>query len=262
MPRKRAAEEEERGEAISAVRGDLSCYRKVLLEFLDRVHCDIVELDAERSICRVAIVSSRRITRAVIIGVIENVLRGVETAQGKMDAMLLQGLCKQELLRQVDKTTFVANVLPSSSAEARRKRRDEAEVVRGGPELVDDTTREVCELMRRQIATRDELLEQVRATTKRAKAAPPLPPSPPPPPPPPRAPPPAAEAPEAVASLQAAKRPATKPMLGKRPKSSISKKQAQILLANVADYIAVHRHEGRDIMPAIHRLVDECWATT
>ena len=81
------------------------------------MHAPLAHLQG--GICRVAIVSSRRITRAVIIGVIENVLRGVEKMQGLIDAMLLQGLCKQELLRQVDKTTFVANVLPSSSATSR-----------------------------------------------------------------------------------------------------------------------------------------------
>ena len=257
--RKRPAEEEVRTEALSAARGEIVTYRKVLLEFCDRVGCDIVDLDQERAICTVAIVSSRRITRALINSVIQNAMEALAKMDAKVDGMLAFGVCKGHLQAEVDKVSFVASVLPSDSAEARRKRRGENEVVRGGPDLVDETTREICELFWSQVQARDELEAEAKADKKRAKVTPPSPANT------------AMEAPVAKLPVQktatvapapppktakaASKRPA------KRPRSSISKKVAHDLLALVADYIANHWGDGQGVTPAIHKLVDEFWAS-
>jgi hypothetical protein len=279
MPRKRSAEEEGRTEAISAARGDLSVYRQVLLDFCDRVGCDIVDVDQSRAICKIAIVSSRRITRILINSVIEAAMQAIAQMKGKRDAMLVLCAFKRQLLAQVDKVSFVANLLPAFSTEARRKRRGEELVLRGGPELVDATTKEVCELYWQQVQERDALEEEAKAAKRQKPAVRPAevgkatttvrPASPSVG----RAAPVKVKVATAAADESNLKPPATldltavtKKARNSKPKSSINKTQAGNLMQLVADFVAGNWTPGKgladmELMPAIDQLVDDFWPT-
>ena len=272
MPRKRTAEEEIRGEALYAARADLAMYRKVLLEFCDRVRCDIVTLDEARVICREVIVSSRRITRALIGSIFEAAMRDVATMNlsDQRNAFRIFERCKLQFIAHVDKYSFVANVVSRVSSGAKRTKRGDETIVRGGSELVDATTKEICDLYWQRVEERDTLEAEVKAK-KRSSSKPTvsttemigkkttpqvkmqtLPSMP------------VVVAPEeekssAATSTAAATVTITKTST-KKMRSSISKKVAGELLELVAEYVAEIWRGNDDFMPEICKVVDEFWA--
>ena len=144
MPSKKTVEEEACSERVAAVRGDLAACRKVLLHALGDY--DVISLDTERVLRKIEVVSSRRITKKLMLTVLEEVvLEMLRRPSMARDAMMLFGEAKQRLIHHVDRITANGNVVLASSKEAKRRRRDSDELKVGGQSLLSDTNREVAE---------------------------------------------------------------------------------------------------------------------
>lgn len=225
---------QEKSEKLAATRGELCVLRTCLLQFLDRVGYDVVKVDDEKCIARVKNVTSKRITQEVLAGVVEVVVANSTGANNQTD---IQAFAKHTLITAVDKVSWKGNVVAASSAEAKRRKRDDTEVRHGGSKLIDDVTMQCVDAYWNAIACRKELTPtkaapiseaaEAVAPISEAAAMPPLPPSET------KEPLPIAE--EAVSEDVAS--PVCTPVKA-RPKSSVSKKQAFAILEAVSHLLA------------------------
>lgn len=265
MPRRKSPEEQEVADRLSTHRSNLAMYRAALIQYLDKVEMDHVELDAERVIFRSMTVTSKRLTRSVINGIID---AGLDVLTQAARAPLEQDIAaymKAELKKQCDVVTYKGNLVKASSAEAKRVTREGMILRKGDASLVDAATRELCEAMWEELGHRHGLVEEGKAVkrarmeasqTSQATDAAPSPKGP-------RQEQPAQE-PASPPSPQVASPgpPPAKPhsitAKAPRPKSSISKKQAAALFSVVAEYAVKHRRD-KGLAKAVAQLVDGWW---
>jgi len=207
-----------------------------LLQFLDRVECDVVTVDDERCIARVKNITSKRITQAVLSSVIEGV---VTHSVGAINEINIFAFAKHRLITAVDKVTWKGNVVPSDSAEAKRRKRDDVEVRHGETTLIDDVTMQCIDAYWQALVCRKELtvkadVEKITVSDHVAPSTPSIP-SPPSPP----------SSPLETKALEPIVEEAILPMVivepvHIKPKSSISKKQAFAILEVVSHFLATH----------------------
>jgi len=276
MPYRKSAEEQDVAERISTHRANLGMYRAAMLQFLDKVAMDHVQLDTERVIFRSMTVTSKRLTRPVINGIVMvgvNIVKEVTRAPLDIDII---AFLKAELKSQCDVVTFKGNILKSTSPEAKRVTREGTTLRRGDASVVDPDTRGLCEAMWEELGQRHSIMEEgkaakrarveasdtaSRATTvaapspeappeaasviKEAEASPPLP---------------HVTSPELELSPLPVKSSLSKTEAVPKPKlkSSISKTEAAVLFQRVAEYMIMHRRE-ESLDEAVVQLVDDWW---
>ena len=261
MPRRQTPDEQDVSEQLSSHRSNLAMYRCVLIQFLDKLQLDRVELDNRRCIFRSKTVSSKRLTFPMINGIVEECVRVVKEAPGHPPQEIdVVGFLKLEMKSRCDVVSFKGNVIDATSADAKRVTREGTLLRRGGPELVDDETRQICDAMWEEMGQRRQLLEESKAVKRRGMEHPEM----------------TRQCPTgrtnrtlagAEATSPTSSRPPlvnnapkdpAKPVTAPRPQSSISKKQASTLFSTVAAYIAAHHHD-EGLREAVLQIVQRGW---
>lgn len=165
MPAKKSQLEESHSGQVATVRENLANYRRAMLQLLQSTGCDVITLDENRVIRKTEVVTSKRITEALMMAVLKDLVASIGP-QGTRDELEALGLGKAILQRHVDRVIAGANVYRSSSREAKRRSRSGGELNIGGPELVTETMRAVAEAYWEAIGQQTSLA----AVGKRLKA--------------------------------------------------------------------------------------------
>ena len=259
---------------LASVRGDLSNCRKALLQLLLDTGCDVIQLDEERVIRKTEVVTSRRITKQLMLEVLQELVGQLQGETRRLDPVSLFGIAKWTLLRHVDRSIPNGNVVPTDSKEAKKRRRDSAELVVGGPELVSATMRGVAdtywEAIERQRVINDEARRHRRAPRVADPPDPPLDqgedaislsgPEPPPLPAPS-----AGEGPGRAPGTPAGPSARAAPP-ARRARPSVSKTEAYKILQRVAEHLVGLSYSTfppwGDIKSEMESLVDEAWIGT
>lgn len=250
MPRTRSHAHRQKAATVSSQRGQLAKLRLELLAFLDACDKDVVQVDGERSICRVKNVTAKRITKPLLREVAEVVV--AQAATMPRDRTILSAFATHVLRESVDIVSWKGNVVESTAPEAKRQKRDDEVVRHGAPELVDGRTLDLVEQYWESVGKSRAREEAPREETP--------PPSKAPPPPPPSPPPPLAKSAEATvpASPQRRAPSPVQTLTQPKPKSSVSKKEAIGILNHVVGCIVEDDGES-DLLTACLSVLDRCW---
>jgi len=217
-------------------------------------------VDDEKCIARVKNVTSKRITQAVLAGVVEVVVANSTGVNNQTD---IHSFAKHTLICAVDKITWKGNVVASSSAEAKRRKRDDTEVRHGGSKLIDDVTMQCVDAYWKALISRKELTATKAASLPAAPAleavaAPSSPPSD------------VTESPGATAeavpgvvspptAIAYDDTPAANVANACKPKSSVSKKQAFEILEEVSHLLAMGGHATGEALGQCLSLMRQRW---
>jgi len=241
---------------VSSQRGQLAKLRLELLAFLDACDKDVVQVDGERSICRVKNVTAKRITKPLLREVAEVVV--AQAATMPRDKTILSAFATHVLRESVDIVSWKGNVVESTAPEAKRQKRDDEVVRHGAPELVDGRTLDLVEQYWESVGK-----SRAREEAPREETPPPSKASPQSPPPKasrPSPPPPLAKSAEATApaSPQWQAPSPVQTLTRPNPKSSVSKKEAIGILNHVVGCIVEADGES-DLLTACLSVLDRCW---
>jgi len=247
MPKTRSQGQQAKGEKVSAQRGELAILRQALLQYLDRVGKDVVPVDDHRAICRVKTVTCKRIVKGLLLSVVEMTVASVEQSPND-DAEMILARAKQLLRDKTDVVSWKGNVLSLDSAEAKRVKRDEEEIRRGGA-IIDATTAnlvdsywEAAQGRRDKSKQEPEVPPLARQDAMPAKDEPAQPISAP------------------LESAVEAPINAT-PVRAPRPCSSVSKREAAGILQKISIYIVDHRGDEQ-ILKGSYAVLHRCWPMT
>jgi len=251
MPRTQSRAQSQQSAAVSSQRGHLATLRAELLAFLDAHGKDVIRVD-ERSICRVKNVTARRITKPLFSEVVEVLV--VQAPTLPHDKIMLAAYGAQVLRESVDIVSWKGNVVANSEPEAKRLKRDDEEIRRGGPGLVDAATLAMVEEYGAAVGTRKPPTQASQKLPARKPAKPPQAPPQAPPLPPPL--PPSLPSPPHPSSVSASSPLPREP----KPLSSVSKKEAIAILDAIAGHLVEHPGES-DPLTACLSILERCWPT-
>ena len=264
MPRLKSPAQQDISERLSNHRSSMALYRTALTQYLDRVSMDRVEVDEDRCIVRSMNVTSKRLTRNVINAIIDTCLNTVQGMHpGMMVTLDVLAYLQVELRTQCDTVTCRGNLVATSSTEAKRITRGGEALRRGGCDLLDNPTRDLCEAMWEEMGHRTGLVVEGKAMKKielsiatctkgkdisispmigvdQVRLQSPLP----------------STTPRKTVT-------ATSPSTGEsiKPKSSISKTQAFALFQLVSAYIVEHNLD-ECLVESLVKIVDGWWPVT
>ena len=256
MPRTRSQVQRQKTANVSSQRGHLAQLRVQLLAFLDACDKDVVRVDDERSICRIKNVTAKRITKPLLQEVVEVVISQLTTIH--QDPTMLSAFATQVLRESVDIVSWKGNVVENTTHEAKRQKRDDTEVRHGGTELLDGPILAIVEEYWAAIGesrtTQEEALrEETLHIESPAISTPPLPPL-------------LATIAKAGVPMSPTRPLPPLPLQPKvirepKPKSSVSKKEANVILSRIAAYIAVEGCDESDLLTASLSILDRHWPT-
>jgi len=142
MPKRKTPQQANLATETSAIRTQLNILRSDLLASVQELHIDSrmqLPLDAtcNRVILCKELVSSKRITQKLVLGVVENAIDENQNARVP-DAIMLFITLKTQLLNIVDKKSHSCDVVDAHSHEAQRQPRDGSKSVMGYPSMLTD----------------------------------------------------------------------------------------------------------------------------
>jgi len=130
-------------QATIQVREKLALYRLPLSQFLVHNGIDKVTIPQhDRVIVSTRIVSSKRITQGLMLQTVRSL---VESNKGARIPDLMWTTLKRRLLEVVDTITLNADVVASTSKQAKMKPRDGPALIEGSPQLLTDDILEIAQ---------------------------------------------------------------------------------------------------------------------
>ena len=123
-----------------------------------------VPLDAERVIVCKELISAKRITHKLVIGVVQTTLNSHKGRRLK-DAISLFCMLKTQLLEVVDKRSHSCDVVDTHSNEAHRQSRDGPKPIVGDTSILADDARAIANAIW-ELKTQSEQIAQKRKTLK------------------------------------------------------------------------------------------------
>ena len=149
------------------IRQSLSEHRDALLTILDANQCDEMELDDDRVLKRVKIVSSKRISKNVLLTFIESYWNEYMVKLVKKPEQIVLGqIMKDRLLGEINTVTYKGQILQKESKEAKRRPRDEPEAIKK-VEIEDVQTPQQREMITELASSYDDLIQQQKQIPKR-----------------------------------------------------------------------------------------------
>ena len=149
------------------IRKSLSEHRDALLSILDANQCDEMDLDDDRILKRVKIVSSKRISKTVLLAFIESYWNEyiIHLDRGT-ELIVLEQHMKDHLINEIDTVSYKGQILQKESKQAKRRPRDEPEEVRK-VEIKDIPSSEQKKMITELAGSYDELIQQQYKIPKR-----------------------------------------------------------------------------------------------
>ena len=136
MPKRKTRQEASLAAETSCVRTQLAILRGDLLKSMQELHVDRIPLGDRVIVCK-ELCSARRITQKLLLGVVQHTLEGHNGARVP-DAITLFVALKTQLLEVVDKKSHSCDVLLAHSHEAQRQPRDGRNPIVGDADLLSE----------------------------------------------------------------------------------------------------------------------------
>ena len=164
MPKQKSHQQASLAADTSAVRTQLIILRADLLSLVLEMRVDRVPLDAERVIVCKELISAKRITHKLVLGVVQTALNNHKGARLK-DAVLLFCMLKTQLLEVVDKKGHSCDVVDAHSKETHRQSRDGPKPIVGDASILTDEVRAIANEIW-ELKTQSSQIAQKRKTLK------------------------------------------------------------------------------------------------
>ena len=136
MPKRKTRQEASLAAETSCVRTQLAILRGDLLKSMQELHVDRIPLGDRVIVCK-ELCSARRITQKLLLGVVQHTLESHKGAR-VTDAIMLFVTMKTQLLEVVDKKSHSCDVLLAHSHEAQRQPRDGRNPIVGDADLLSE----------------------------------------------------------------------------------------------------------------------------
>ena len=144
MPKRKSRQQVSLAADTSAVRTQLAMLRADLLGLVREMQFDRVPLDAERVVVCKELTSAKRITHKLMLGVVQTTLND-QKGRRLQDALALWCMLKTQLLEVVDKKSHSCDVVAANSKEAHRQSRDGPKPIVGDAGILTDEMRSVAD---------------------------------------------------------------------------------------------------------------------